>query len=377
MEFEIIFCTDGILRIKLGNKPMIPAKFIHESHPKYKTDLGFWTRFWEEYTYFEEGLTVRQFLSCLEPWSEFFEELTHKKIQAFIDESKKPALVKDDDEHPLTWISLSYMTEVELDMEFEPDDDREDISSWFNKEHNAKLTGDWEIHGFYKLTGYSGGYEEQYSIDHSPMTDLANLPLILEPKQLLVLSNHSAKRILGQEYQMFKDESFGVRTLEHGSGYKTTYLQGERHHRFREVIEGFFWWFPHDPVSREKFNDSLKLSVSELDEMKELESMEEEKVDSNVVKLFKDTNDVIEDDKQDDKQDENKIKKVVVAPGAFDSIIRQADSNTLFWEGLLEKTKGNNVVLKIGELKKAVAPESRVFSSIVPVTDISTPYKKI
>jgi hypothetical protein len=369
MEFEIIFCTDGILRIKYGNKPMIPAKFIHDSHPKYKGDLGFWTRFWEEYTYFEEGLTVRQFLSCLEPWSEFFEELTHKNIQAFIDESKNPALVKDDDEHPLTWVSLSYITEVELNMEFEPDDDREDISSWFNKEHNAKLTGDWEIHGSYKLTGYAGGYEEQYGIDHSPMTDLANLPLILDSKQILVVSDFSAKRILGKDYQMFKEDSFGVRTLTHGSGYKTTYLQGKRYHRFREVIEGFFWWFPHDPVSREEFNESLKMSVDEIKDMEELEETEK----SNVVPLFKEANDVIEGDDSDDK----KIKKVVVAPGAFDSLIRQADRNTLFWEDLLEKTKGNDVVLKIGELKKAEAPENRIFSFIAPCGDISTPYKKI
>lgn len=376
MEFEIIFCTDGILRIKFGNKPMIPAKFIHDSNPNYGSDLGFWTRFWEDYTYFEEGLTVRQFLSCLEPWSEFFADLTHKNIQAFIDESKKPALIRDDDEHPLTWVSLSYITEVELKLEYEPDEDRGNFADWFNKEHNAKLTGDWEIHGSYKLTGYSEGYEEQYGIDHSPMTDLANLPLILDPKQILVVSDFSAKRILGKDYQMFKDDSFGIRTLAHGSGYKTTYLQGTRYHRFREVIEGFFWWFPYDPISREEFNESLKMSVDEIKEMEEFEEPETNE-SSNVVPLFKEANDVIEDDNSNNDSDDKKIKKVVVAPGAFDSLIRQADKKTVFWEELLEKSKSNDVVLKIGELKKSEAPENRIFSFIAPTDDISTPYKKI
>ena len=61
MEFELIFCTDGILRIKFGNKPMIPAKFIHESDLYAgESDFSFWTRWWEGYTHFEEGLTVSQ-----------------------------------------------------------------------------------------------------------------------------------------------------------------------------------------------------------------------------------------------------------------------------------------------------------------------------
>lgn len=376
MEFEVIFCADGILRIKLGNEPMIPAKFIYDSYD-YKSDLSFWARWWEGYTYFEQGLTVGQFLRCLEPWSEFWTDLTHKNIQAFIDESRKLTLVKNEEnsenEHPLSWVSLSYHIEIDLESQYEKDNfDTDDINEWFNRPQNVKLTGNWNIHGSYKLTGYSQGYNEQYSIDYSPMNELAGLPLVLSDKQILVASDFSAKRILGTDYELFKPESFGVRTLAHGdSGYKTIYLQGQKQHRLREMIEGFFWWFPSNPTSREEFNESLKLSV---DELKHLDN-EAHKDESNVIALFKEpdvfeaANDTIEDPKK---------LKIVVADGAFAPIIKQMDRDSKFWEELLEKAKkDNDVVIKIGELKKAHDLENRIYSYIVPEEDISTPYTKI
>ena len=374
MEFEVIFCTDGILRIKLGNKPMIPAKFIYDSY-EYKSDLSFWTRWWEGYTYFEEGLTVGQFLRCLEPWSEFWTDLTHKNIQSFIDESRKLTLVKDEegneDEHPLSWVSFSYHLEMDLESEYEKDSfDTDDINEWFNRPQNVKLTGNWNIHGSYKLTGYSYGYNEQYGIEHSPMNELASLPIVLSDKQILVASDFSAKRILGQDYELFKPDSFGVRTVAHGdSGYKTIYLQGEKNHRLREMIEGFFWWFPSNPTSREEFNESLKLSVDEL------KNLDDEENESNVIPLFKEPEDLIA--ANDNVEDPKKLK-VVVAEGAFAPIIKQMDRDSKFWEELLEKAKDDNdVVIKIGEFKQAQAPENRIFAYIVPEEDISTPYKKV
>lgn len=382
MEFELIFCTDGILRIKFGNKPMIPAKFIQDSYT-HKSDFSFWTRWWEGYTYFEEDLTVSQFLSCLEPWADFWQELTHKNIKAFIDESKKPLLVKNDDENLLTWISLSYQLEMDLETKYEDKKLPKNLNNWFNEPHNAKLTGDWNIYGSYKLTGYSSAQQEQYSVDHSPMNELANLPLVLNKKQILTVNDFSAKRILGNDYQLFPDKSFGVRVISHeNSDYKTVYLQGKKEHRLREIIEGFFWWFPSNPVSRDEFNESLRMSIDDLDAISKIENEDEK--ESNVIPLFKDEKSLIalennEDTTElnDDSKDEKKLT-VKVAPGAFSSITQQIDKNVQFWNELLEKAKSSDaVVIKIGKLKEATPLENRVYAYIVPEEDISTPFKEV
>lgn len=383
MEFELIFCTDGILRIKFGNKPMIPAKFIHDSYP-YKSDLSFWTRWWEGYTYFEEGLTVSQFLSCLDPWADFWQELTHKNIKAFIDESKKPLLVKEtSDEKPLTWISLSYQLEMDLETQYESKVSTIDLNQWLNAPKNAKLTGEWNIYGSYKLTGYSSGYQEQYSVDHSPMNELANLPLVLNKKQILTVDNSSAKRILGKDYQFFPDNSFGVRVITHeNSDYKTVYLQGNKEHRLREMIEGFFWWFPSNPVSRDAFNESLRMSIEEIDSLK---VNEDEGKESNVVPLFKDKessnlshNEENSEATENSEKNENKKLTVKVAPGAFSSITQQIDKNVQLWDELLEKAKeSDDVVIKIGKLKEAKPLENRIYAYIASDEDISTPFKEV
>ena len=120
MAFQLYFCTDGILRAKLSdNKPMIPVKFLQESGENPDNDFRFWVRWWESNVHFESGLTVGKFLACLEPWGEFWSDFTGKNVVEYIKESRRPIVVKnkENDEEPLSWVGLSYYTEISPETE--------------------------------------------------------------------------------------------------------------------------------------------------------------------------------------------------------------------------------------------------------------------
>ena len=122
MDFDIYFCKDGILRAKYSDKyPMIPLNFIQQNLKQ--KDLSFWSRWWESNVYFEDGLTVGKFLICLEPWAEFWGDMTLKNVSAYIAEVRKPYDISKEKEKPLSWIGISYYTELDTSVEYKKDDD--------------------------------------------------------------------------------------------------------------------------------------------------------------------------------------------------------------------------------------------------------------
>lgn len=179
MEYEIIFCSDGILRFKYTEKSkMFPAKFIQEKIQK--TDMSFWFEFWNNNTFFEKDLTIGNFLKCLEPWQDFLSQFTGKKVNEYILESKKLVNIKEKD-FKLDWISLNYITEINPKIEYEKSsiEEMKNFEKWLNTPKDRKLTGYFDIDSFYKLTGYKIGEQEQYCVEYSSMSDLKNIPFVL------------------------------------------------------------------------------------------------------------------------------------------------------------------------------------------------------
>jgi hypothetical protein len=364
MDFDLYFCTDGILRAKLNDDtPMIPVKFLQENGIYKGNDFRFWARWWECNTYFEEGLTIGKFLSGLEPWGEFWSDFTGKDIVSYIKESRRPIAINEEEEKPLTWVSIAYHTDLSPISEYSDDDNFEDIlddiNEWFNKPKNTRLTGEWEINSSYKVSGFVEGKEEQYSIDYSPMNKLANTPIVLSDKHILYFSNWKLNQILGQnEDHFFQNNAFGLCSTKEGF---TKFVIGNKIHNIRDVVEGFFWWFHSNPTSRNKFIETLLERKDAIDEAIEASLEEKDEVlESNVIKLF--------DKKSENTESESKKKtmKVNIANDTFSPIIMSLERDKTYWEEMLEKAyKNNNIVLKIGKVEKAKSPEKRVFNYIV------------
>ncbi len=351
MDFDIYFCNDGILRARYTDSyPMVPLSFIQTEEKL--SDLSFWVRWWENTVYFEEGLTVSKFLMCLEPWKKFWSEITLKDVSAYIEEARKPTLVSKQ-ETKLDWIDLSYYTEVDPRKEFlDTEEDEElmkrDFTAWINSEKNSRLTGDWEIHSAYKVTGYILNEDEHYSIDYSPMNELANIPIVLNDKHIMIFSGWKFNNFF-DENPVFKEGAFGISYLNNNPNQ---YLLGKKYHRMRDVVEGFFWWLCYSPISRNDFVDSLKDSLNEIKELRE------EQDNDKVISLYD-----VKNKKESDKDSEK--LKVEVAPGAFSSMISQFERDKDYWNNLLKKAKKESVILKIGEPKKTIPLENRIYNHVI------------
>lgn len=371
MEFNIYFCVDGILRAQFSpNKPMIPLKFIQDNSGFENKDLQFWSKWWESNVFFEEGLTISNFLFCLEPWANFWSDLTGKKVIEYIQEVRKPISIikKNEEEIKLDWIGLFYYTEIDAETEYKKDENEDnlmekDLNKFFNSPKNIRLTGEWNIHSSYKLTGFVNGVEEQYSVDYTPMNELANIPFILSQKQWVYINDWQLPRILNSNKNLFTSNAFGI--CQVGKESKMNFFTGDKSHNMRDVVEGFFWWLYSTPAKRENFLLDIKKSKESMDEMIEQENNEEQ---TNVVPLFKqekeDTKKLVHEEKNEKKL------KVKVVPGAFDSLISSHTRDKQFWEEMLELSyKHNNVIIKIGETKLNKEPEKRFFNHIINPKD--------
>lgn len=369
MNFSIYFCADGILRAKFAeNKPMLPLRFIQENSPFKNNDFRFMTKWWESDTFFEKGLTISTFLQCLEPWEEFWTDLTGKDVKAYIKQVRVPHIVKktmvkdkdcEEENYDIDWIQLSHNIDAEVECEYEKTPESEkllenDINAWFNSKQKMRLTGKWNIYNSFTLSGFVNGNVNQYSVEYTPINELANVPFVLNHTLSLSFTENSLRRYTGnQKESIVKEDSFGVTKL--GENH---YLMGHTYFSLREVVEGFFYWMMRTPKAAERFIQSLKDDKEEIDRILALEDKELEQVD-NVIPLFK--NEI----ETEEKIEENKTLEVKIAPNAFSSIIDHWERDSEFWEGMIKKASNEEIVTKIGKTIQQEPLEKRYFGFIL------------
>lgn len=375
MNFTLVFCKDGVLRVTCGNSKMpLPLKFLQNEHQTNKdNDLAFLARWWEDDVIFEEGTTVGSFLRCLEPWQKFWQDFIGKDIPAYIAESRRPVLVKSDtdpdvDNRPLDWVKLYYVTEFSADIHFEERKKGETFGQWMNANKKVQFNGYWDVDGHYTLSGYHKGEVEQYGVDHCSMSELANVPFVLGSDHIVHVTDYYCKKYLGKNKSLFNHKAFGLRKLDERKRHQFDYILSKKRHNLKSVVDAFFWWFAATPVSRDAFTESLRDSVKELDD-----ALAEEK---KVLENSKHT-DEKSSEKEVVQEDDTGVKgqlKVRVAPGAFDGLTAQMEKEKDYWTEHVDKYKASTGkgVVRIGSIKKATDLENRVFSSIVEKADLST-----
>lgn len=415
MEFTIYFCADGILRARFSdNKPMIPLKFLQEESGK--NDFQFWVGWWKSQVLFEEGLTVGKFLICLEPWTEFWSDMTNTNLKAYFAELRKPLMVNSKNDNPeidnrlFDWVNIVYRSELEPTTEYlKEDEEIEDIEDWFNSPKTKRLTGKWRLQSSYVINGFHTGEAEHYSIDYTPMNELANVPIYLAKDHQIYLTDFYLKNILGSKAELFKKDAFGVNTVTQ-KGFKnkkhhTKFLLEEKTHTLREVLEGFFHWMYKEPSTRDDFIETLKDMKDTLEE--ELESKDiddnEDSLDKIVTDLKNFKNDLnasgqegfnetlsnfvssLEEDSEsnsnviplnlqnvnsNEKEDEQDKLEIKIAPGAFSPLVQAYERQSDYWEEMVSSaSKDPNVVLKIGKVQLAEQPENRIFNIIIDPHD--------
>jgi len=351
MNFQLYFCADGILRAKFSDdKPMIPVKFIYDNSDFAENDFKFWTRWWKYNVYFEEGLTVGKFLSCLEPWAEFWGDITGKDVREYIKEACHPVIIKKStsDKLSLDWVGLFYYNKIEAEIEYFDEDDNffeKDINEWINKPQNARLTGKWNIYSGYNLSGFINGKKEEYCIDHTPMNKLYNIPFILSDKQILYFNN---LQFVNDNFNIKTDHvldknAFGVCEINN-----IRFVVGKKYHTMRNVIEGFFFGMHQTPSHRQDFLRQLK-NIN--DEIKQTEK------------------DLNKNDRNTEITNNKKSIKINITPNAFNPIITKIERDAEYWEHMLKLARYDNVVLRIGKINLAKEPENRFLNYIIDHND--------
>lgn len=350
MDFDLYFCKDGIIRVKsFGNKTFLPLQFIKETNTHSYNELQFFSYWWNCNTYFEEGLTVAQFLEGLKPWASFWSDYTGVNITEYIIESKKPILAKKQkNQLNIDWINLSFQTEVNLNVEYKriQQEKNEDLNSWFNQPKEIRLTDDWNISERYLLTGYSKGYVEHYSVEQLPMNLIANIPLYLDNKQLLFVNDNEIKKFFSEQELALNPQGYSVK---HAGDSKSgrgvfKYLQGEKTHSLKSVIDGFFSLF------------STNINIRE--------------------NQFQDIKKAIEEAKQNEIKEKNTSNSnIYFSPNAFSSIINDLSNQDNYWEKLNQLAKTSDIIPRIGQITTGTTPENRVFAYIVDDKKNLTDYK--
>lgn len=366
MNFTIYFCADGILRAKFAeNKPMLPLKFIQENSPFKKNDFRFLTKWWDSHTYFEKGLTVSSFLHCLEPWQDFWSDLTGKDVNQYITEVRRPHIVKtkedSEENNSLDWIQLSHNIDAEIESEFErtPEDEallETDIEAWFNADKKMRLTGKWNIYNSFSLSGFIKGHDTQYSVEYIAINELANVPLVLNHNLALTISEHQLRIYSGKKKDsILKKNAFGITTL--GENHS---LVGYTDFTLREVVEGFFHWMFRNPKSANAFIESLKESVEEIRCANDCYENSHD-YENNVIPLFK--NGVVTEPVKEEPED--KKMEIKMAPNAFSSIIDHWEKDSAFWDNMIKKALSEDIIAKIGASIKQEPLEKRFFGFLL------------
>lgn len=264
MDYEIIFCKDGVLRLKYLRKPLIPMQSIQETDNL--DDFSFIVYFWDYQCRFEEGLTIASFLSCIEPWTEFFSKLTNKNIKSYIDESKKPIPIESRDTL-IDFITLSYHTHMTNEVKYDTSDiDIKNLKLWLTQKRTFELKDSWDINSMYTLNGYNKNEEEHYSLSGSQMNEIAHVPIFLESKHFITFHEYRAKEKLGEDYSTFSPGAVGVKKIKSTKySNESTYMQAEKTHNLREVVTGFFHMMHYSTSSRDEFFNALSLDFKALE----------------------------------------------------------------------------------------------------------------
>ena len=352
MSFSIVFCNDGILRVKhLDNQPLIPLiDFQNESKEE---DYPFMVKFWEDDTIFENGLTIGNFLNCLQPWENFWSLYTHKNISEYIKESKKPAIVKPDRDK---WYAMiTYSNEISAETKSNKSmDDFKDLNEFFNDKTPPTILPFWNVEGYYKLTGYKIEEVEHYTLDHTPINEIAHMPIILNPYQVLNVNDYVFDLYGNKEDFIINQKALGLREVKdkiNDREYVFKYVLGHKTHKLREVIDAFFWWFSKNPDSRDEFNQSLMDSVANLHLE---EDIEDNDLENNL-----------------NESEEPKELQVIIDEDAFSGLKKDLDSHSRKFNDMIEYSKKHShFPIKIGKLQSQPLLEKRIDRYISTDEDI-------
>lgn len=376
MFFDIYFCADGVLRAEQHpEKPLIDLTFI-QKHSHLHDDFSFWVQWWTKNVYFEKGLTIASFFSCLEPWTEFFSTLTNVDIKSYITELRQPCSLEKQSSFNYIEISSEMLFDPELvhTEKIDLEDLFKELSGGPKEKRLMQLTGLWNKTQRIMVNGFKlNDIHQRYAFNFSHPEYFANTPLILNNKKQLSLFNHGINRYMEKEIPVFHDDMPCL--IKCSSGFNT--LIYEDNYTFREIVEAFFSELKHKPQDMRNFDNMLQqriISISQEEKRRAIEKEVEKSNSSNVVSIHKnhDSKKSQIDNKKDNNLDKNNVQ-VIMTSDFLTDLGNLGKKEVDFWDYLLDKASHDNTILRIGKVEKQPVPHKRVFGKIIEDKDYIQP----
>ena len=348
LEYKLIFCNDGVLRVKYAGKTLIPLEFIQNN----KTDLELWVQFKNCTVIFEDGLTLYHYFKAIKPWNEFLSILFNIDIKSYWEQLNKLTLIKKD--NSFDWIELVATTEIQPEIEYKKIQENKQIFG--TKKSERRLTGNWQMFKNIKLSGFKKNICEHFSLLLTPINEIKNCSLYLATHEIMSVMDFIAKQC--EPNLKFIDEtSYGFRTIKKPIS-NISYINIVKHFTLEDVCNGVFSSFAYSPIVQKEMQQNLQNTVIDNETIKEIKQNEDK--NQKVVSIF---------------EKKTNSPKIIFSQNYFDSLLQDMKEKQKDWKNMERKLKESNHILKMSNIKESIAPQKHVYNEIIDEIDISTEFK--
>lgn len=335
IEGMLIFCSDSVLRFQsmMDGDTAYPMTILQDVIGE--NDPYFLLNFFEHDTVIEQGTTLTNVFLALEPWAKMLQAYLGKNVEAYIKAVRKPAEVSNDAKE---WLGIYHATEILRETSGRPASEFKSIRDFFNQKRTP--TKRFRFESGFSACKFKIGDNERYSISGG-LSDIKNLPIVL-------INEEAVAGFLGGKVSLFDKGIIGVHESEYGS-----FIVGDTDFSFREILVALF--------QKGLLFDTPEHADRVYEELTEVFSrIEQDKATEPDVKLEPIPN-VPETANGNDAP-----RKVIVAPGAFNSVLDHFEIEKSVWERIKEKAKSvDGSPVRIGEIIEAKAPEVRIYGNLI------------
>ena len=262
------FCRDGQLRTHFfeahpGGEEAI-SRWIYVRAFETVLDRDLFSKFFSARIQLEDGLTVREFMLNLKPWSKQLSEATSIDFDAYLEELEKDA---DEPDLHISHVELTYQVELREEPNYEFGEDRKYSSRKILPAKALVIEEHWSSDAVLKEEAraeYDGARVVSMSL--SPLNEWRDVPIkICETASLsdmsLIYSDVEAQSqpVLNENHPLAQKV-----TNNNDERVKTDFVLRPPTPTFHDtIIEGFFgYMFYHKtPEDRDAFAEGLRLQV--------------------------------------------------------------------------------------------------------------------
>lgn len=340
MDGKIIFCNDGILRFKadIDNSVVVPMVSIQDSLNV--SSSRFFLQHITKNAIIEKGSTVGSFIMCLEPWAETAGDILDHNVAAYIEKVREPSEIKN----VFDRIEIKKLIYVTRDIDYGEMPEGMDFLEWLNAPQDPLVLDTFSMDTQMDICGYTDGDSSNYSMSHTSMKELKNVPLVVNRITTLVEHNSGIYASKGEAINM---QVSGAKKYDYMNCLET---KNETTFSFFELMETVFCQglFFYSPKGAENVNEMLKES------MEEVKNLEEKR-----------TKPALREVKEDGTLKEKKMQ-IKIADGAFSSVISHFEQEKEEWSLIIDNIdKNSRYPIRIGKVEEDEPKEQRIRGFII------------